>query len=83
MVEYTGNRDLETLSTFLDNGGVLPEETVDEDEDENEDFDGSKESGESDEDDDKVYIFTFTLFFLSPIDVIHPLISVPFNTAVF
>lgn len=65
MVDYSGNRDLETLSRFLDNGGVLPEETVDEDEDEdeNKDIDGSKESKESDEDDDKVCIFTSTLFF--------------------
>ncbi|XP_061130228.1 protein disulfide-isomerase A2 [Syngnathus typhle] len=32
-VEYSGNRDLETLSKFLDNGGVLPKE---DDDDENE-----------------------------------------------
>ncbi|XP_037114779.1 protein disulfide-isomerase A2 [Syngnathus acus] len=33
-VEYSGKRDLETLSKFLDNGGVLPKE--DDDDDENE-----------------------------------------------
>ncbi|XP_049576423.1 protein disulfide-isomerase A2 [Syngnathus scovelli] len=30
-VEYSGNRDLETLSKFLDNGGVLPKEDDDDD----------------------------------------------------
>ncbi|XP_028419878.1 protein disulfide-isomerase A2 [Perca flavescens] len=34
VVDYTGNRDLETLSKFLDNGGVLPEGGSDEEEDE-------------------------------------------------
>ncbi|XP_051939669.1 protein disulfide-isomerase A2 [Hippocampus zosterae] len=42
-VEYSGNRDLETLSRFLDNGGVLPKEDGDDDED---DDDEAKE-GES------------------------------------
>uniref|UniRef100_A0A672MRW6 Protein disulfide-isomerase n=1 Tax=Sinocyclocheilus grahami TaxID=75366 RepID=A0A672MRW6_SINGR len=35
IVDYNGNRDLETFSKFLDNGGVLPEEeSKDDDEDE-------------------------------------------------
>ncbi|XP_077381306.1 protein disulfide-isomerase-like [Festucalex cinctus] len=33
VVEYSGKRDLETLSKFLDNGGVLPEEDDDDDDD--------------------------------------------------
>lgn len=34
VIDYNGNRDLETFVKFLDNGGVLPEEEDDEDEDE-------------------------------------------------
>ncbi|KAA0722548.1 Protein disulfide-isomerase [Triplophysa tibetana] len=39
IVDYNGQRDLETFSKFLDNGGVLPEaeDGGDEDDDENED----------------------------------------------
>uniref|UniRef100_A0A671N6X2 Protein disulfide-isomerase n=1 Tax=Sinocyclocheilus anshuiensis TaxID=1608454 RepID=A0A671N6X2_9TELE len=40
IVDYNGNRDLETFSKFLDNGGVLPEEeSKDDDEDEGDDDD--------------------------------------------
>ncbi|XP_078119938.1 protein disulfide-isomerase A2 [Sander vitreus] len=39
VVDYTGNRDLETLSKFLDNGGVLPEGGSDEEEDEDDEDD--------------------------------------------
>ncbi|XP_010776024.1 protein disulfide-isomerase [Notothenia coriiceps] len=37
VVNYSGNRDLETMSKFLDNGGVLPEEEGDDEEDEDDD----------------------------------------------
>lgn len=40
MIDYNGNRDLETFVKFLDSGGVLPDEEEDgehEDEDEDED----------------------------------------------
>ncbi|XP_058639284.1 protein disulfide-isomerase A2 [Onychostoma macrolepis] len=38
IVDYNGNRDLETFSKFLDNGGVLPEkESKDDDEDDDDD----------------------------------------------
>ncbi|XP_061685646.1 protein disulfide-isomerase A2 [Syngnathoides biaculeatus] len=42
VVEYTGKRDLETLSKFLDNGGVLPED----DDDNEDDSDNQAETGE-------------------------------------
>lgn len=61
MVDYTGRRDLETFSKFLDNGGVLPkeesEEEEDEDNDEDEEDDKPKEGDDTD-DDGKVCIFT-------------------------
>jgi len=39
MVDYTGNRDLDTMSKFLDNGGVLPEEPEDDDDEDDDDED--------------------------------------------
>lgn len=66
VVEYTGKRDLETMSKFLDDGGVLPEEPAEEHEESDEDID--EEDGEEGEniddagDDDKVCTFTPTLF---------------------
>ncbi|XP_041641597.1 protein disulfide-isomerase A2 [Cheilinus undulatus] len=49
VVDYTGNRDLETFSKFLDNGGKLPEEDSDDDEDDDDDDDDN----DDDDDDDK------------------------------
>ncbi|XP_016347375.1 protein disulfide-isomerase-like [Sinocyclocheilus anshuiensis] len=37
IVDYNGNRDLETFSKFLDNGGVIPEEESKDDDDEDKD----------------------------------------------
>jgi hypothetical protein len=43
-VVYSGTRDLDTLSTFLDNGGVLPvKENKDDDEDDDDDDDDDDE----------------------------------------
>nr|XP_055062057.1 protein disulfide-isomerase A2 [Misgurnus anguillicaudatus] len=39
IVDYNGQRDLETFSKFLDNGGVLPEEEDEEDDDEDDEED--------------------------------------------
>uniref|UniRef100_A0A672N0H8 Protein disulfide-isomerase n=1 Tax=Sinocyclocheilus grahami TaxID=75366 RepID=A0A672N0H8_SINGR len=47
IVDYNGNRDLETFSKFLDNGGVLPEEeSKDDDEDEGDDDDDDDDEDE-------------------------------------
>ncbi|XP_034087429.1 protein disulfide-isomerase A2 [Gymnodraco acuticeps] len=46
VVDYTGNRDLETMSKFLDNGGVLPEEEGDDKEDEEDEEDEDDDEGE-------------------------------------
>ncbi|XP_028830633.1 protein disulfide-isomerase A2 [Denticeps clupeoides] len=48
VVDYNGNRDLESFSKFLDNGGVLPEEEMSEDEDDDDDDEEEEKS------DDKV-----------------------------
>ncbi|XP_017270725.1 protein disulfide-isomerase A2 [Kryptolebias marmoratus] len=56
VISYTGKRDLETFSKFLDNGGVLPKEESDENEDEdddNDDDDDDEEEGPAVEDKDK------------------------------
>ena len=46
MVEYSGSRDLETLSKFLDNGGTLPEETEEEEKEEKEEEEEEEERKE-------------------------------------
>ncbi|XP_052403198.1 protein disulfide-isomerase A2 [Carassius gibelio] len=51
IVDYNGNRDLETFSKFLDNGGVIPEE---ESKDDEEDKDDDDDDDEDDDDEDKV-----------------------------
>ncbi|XP_014832926.1 PREDICTED: protein disulfide-isomerase-like isoform X2 [Poecilia mexicana] len=48
VVDYTGNRDLETFSKFLDNGGVLPQEENGEDDDY---YDDGEESSDAKEED--------------------------------
>ncbi|XP_061882586.1 protein disulfide-isomerase A2 [Entelurus aequoreus] len=53
VVDYVGKRDLETLSKFLDNGGVLPEEDDDTDDDDNKDEDDTDEDDKDKDDDDK------------------------------
>nr|XP_020469991.1 protein disulfide-isomerase-like [Monopterus albus]XP_020469992.1 protein disulfide-isomerase-like [Monopterus albus] len=51
VVDYTAKRDLDTLSNFLDGGGVLPKEESDEEEDaddeEDEEDDGPKEGADT------------------------------------
>ncbi|XP_043106824.1 protein disulfide-isomerase A2 [Puntigrus tetrazona] len=49
IVDYNGNRDLETFSKFLDNGGVFPEEESKDDEDKDDDDDD-----DDDDDEDEV-----------------------------
>ncbi|XP_029006906.1 protein disulfide-isomerase A2 [Betta splendens] len=51
MVDYTGKRDLETFSKFLDNGGVLPKEGSDENDDDGDDDDDNND--DNDDEDDK------------------------------
>jgi len=60
VVDYTGKRDFETMSKFLDDGGVLPEKENDEDDemedddddDAEDDADDDAEDAEDDGDDD-------------------------------
>lgn len=55
VVDYTGKRDLETFTKFLDNGGVLPKEEEhdhDHDDDDEADIDDAKD-GDKDKDDSK------------------------------
>uniref|UniRef100_A0A8C1A5X8 protein disulfide-isomerase n=1 Tax=Cyprinus carpio carpio TaxID=630221 RepID=A0A8C1A5X8_CYPCA len=49
IVDYNGNRDLETFSKFLDNGGVIPEEESKDDEEDKDD-----EDDDDDDDEDEV-----------------------------
>ncbi|XP_035516453.1 protein disulfide-isomerase A2 [Morone saxatilis] len=50
VVDYTGNRDLETMSKFLDGGGVLPQAATDEDDEDDDDDDDDEEDDEAGED---------------------------------
>ncbi|XP_059186921.1 protein disulfide-isomerase A2 isoform X2 [Centropristis striata] len=52
VVDYTGNRDLETMSKFLDAGGVLPKEESEEDDDDDDDDDDEDEGDVEIEDED-------------------------------
>lgn len=78
MVDYTGKRDLETFSKFLDNGGVLPKEESDEEEDEDdeedEEGDKPKEGGDS-ADNSKVCNFTAIYIFSLKIAPLYSLVS--------
>uniref|UniRef100_A0AAY4A6M2 protein disulfide-isomerase n=1 Tax=Denticeps clupeoides TaxID=299321 RepID=A0AAY4A6M2_9TELE len=56
-IDYNGNRDLESFSKFLDNGGVLPEEEMSEDEDDDDDDEEEEKS------DDKVNAFIIMPFY--------------------
>ncbi|KAF6736463.1 Protein disulfide-isomerase A2 [Oryzias melastigma] len=53
VINYTGNRDLETFSKFLDNGGVLPQEESDEDDDDEEEVDKDEAKPDEGDDDDQ------------------------------
>ncbi|XP_067441211.1 protein disulfide-isomerase A2 [Thunnus thynnus] len=53
VVDYTGKRDLETMSKFLDDGGVLPKEESDEDDEDDEDEDDDDAGDAGDDDDDE------------------------------
>lgn len=53
VVDYTGKKDLETFSKFLDAGGVLPEEPADDDDDDDDDEAEEDKKDDSTGDDDK------------------------------
>ncbi|XP_023273166.1 protein disulfide-isomerase-like [Seriola lalandi dorsalis] len=53
VVDYTGKRDLETMSKFLDDGGVLPKEESDEEEDDEDEDEEDEEEDKEDDDDAK------------------------------
>lgn len=74
MVDYTGNRDLETFSKFLDNGGVLPEGDSGEDDDDDDDEDGEEASDAKEEDntgDESKVCFYFVISFYSYLQCSH------------
>uniref|UniRef100_A0A3B4Z551 protein disulfide-isomerase n=1 Tax=Seriola lalandi dorsalis TaxID=1841481 RepID=A0A3B4Z551_SERLL len=54
VVDYTGKRDLETMSKFLDDGGVLPKEESDEEEDDEDEDEEDEEEDKEDDDDLKL-----------------------------
>ncbi|XP_013866887.1 protein disulfide-isomerase A2 [Austrofundulus limnaeus] len=51
VINYSGKRDLETFSKFLDNGGVLPQEESDKDEDDHDDEEEVPDAEEGDKTD--------------------------------
>ncbi|XP_063331256.1 protein disulfide-isomerase A2 [Pelmatolapia mariae] len=53
VIEYTGQRDLETFSKFLDGGGVLPKEEKDEDDDDDDDDDDDEDEEDEKKEGDK------------------------------
>ncbi|XP_062866608.1 protein disulfide-isomerase A2 [Trichomycterus rosablanca] len=53
VIDYNGNRDLDTFIKFLDNGGVLPEEEEEEEEEEDDKEEVSRDSTEESEQQDE------------------------------